>query len=378
MRWLVLFAALSLFAQDDDLVTRHAAAAAAAMQSGDYASAEQHNRIIVRLRPQMAEAEANLGLSCFLQNKYEAAVQAFEAGLKRKPGLENARLFLGISRFKLNQPSSAVAPLRQYVAKAPRDFEGQYYLGLSYLALGQFADAERALVAARGIDPRNTDVLYHLTQCYLGEARQDPARRDALARSYQQTVEAIAAIDPDSYRLGQLRAGFYAAEGKNSQAIQELEKLLRQQPKARGIHYTLGCLYTEQRQYVKALEQFQAEMQLDAPYPRTWLQLGHVYVAMEKPEKALPVLEKALKADPDSRGLVWVDIARAYRVMNQPDKAAAAFEKAITLGENTSSVYYQLGVVAKKAGNTERAREAFAISQKLRNNDPQSKAASSQ
>src|SRR5437667_41789 len=102
MRWLVLLAALSLIAQDDEeLLARHAASAAAAMKTGDYVAAEKHNREVVRLRPQLAEAEVNLGLSLFLQKKYAEAIRVFESSVKRKPELENAWLFLGISRFNL-------------------------------------------------------------------------------------------------------------------------------------------------------------------------------------------------------------------------------------------------------------------------------------
>jgi tetratricopeptide (TPR) repeat protein len=191
MRWLLILAVFSLFAQDEDLVARHAAAAAADMQAGNYASAERHDRAIVRLRPKLAEAEANLGLSCFLQKKYEQAVQAFSTGLKLNPELDNAKLFLGISKFKLGDPSAALPVLQEYVSRHAGDFQGQYYIGLSYLELNRFRDAERPLITARDIDTRNIDVLYHLAQSYLGQARNNPSKRDLLEQSYRAAVERI-------------------------------------------------------------------------------------------------------------------------------------------------------------------------------------------
>src|SRR5713226_5590281 len=208
MRWLVLLATLSLIAQDDeDMLARHAASASEAMQAGDYASAEKHNRAIVRLRPEMAEAEVNLGLSLYLQKKYEEAIHAFEDGLKRKPEMANAWLFLGISRFNLNRPKDALPALRRYTARQPGDMQGQYFLGLTYLVLKRYADAEKPLLAARAIDPRNIDVLYHLAQCYLGQARQAPDRHDSFWPPFEKIVYQIAAIDSRSFRISQLRAG---------------------------------------------------------------------------------------------------------------------------------------------------------------------------
>jgi tetratricopeptide (TPR) repeat protein len=372
MRWLLFSVAFSVLAQgDESLISRHADAASAAMKTGSYALAEEHYRAIVRLRPKMAEAEANLGLSCFLQKKYEEALRAFGSALKLNPDLVNAQLFAGISQFDLNQPAAATPYLVRYTAAKPNDVQGQYYLGLSYLALEKYADAGRVLSIARNIDPGNVDVLYHLAQSFLGQARKDASKRSSMARAYQDAVEQIAAVEPASFRLAQLRAGAAELEGNKAEAIRQVEELLKNDPKASGIHYALGCLYTEARQYDKALSQFQAEMELNAPYPRTYLQLGHVYVALEKPREALPILHHALDVDPGSRGMVWVDIAHAYRMLNEPEKSIAAFEKAIELGQRGASIYYQLGFMLRKAGHPEQAREALAMSQKLRSEEDQ-------
>jgi tetratricopeptide (TPR) repeat protein len=374
MRWLLILGALCLYAQDDDL-TRHAEAAAAAMRSGNYAAAEQENRTIVHLRPQMPEAEMNLGLSCFLQKKYVEAIRAFEAGLRLSPNMDNAKLFLGISRFKLNKPLTALPPLADYTARHPNDFQGQYYLGLCYLSLDRFSEAESPLDKARELDSSNTDVLYHLTQSYLGQARQDASRRKAMARLYQLAVEKIAAIDPNSYRLRQLKAAAYEADGNEAAAIEELEALFQHDPKTVGLHYTLGCLYVAQHRYESALQQFQDEMQMDPPYPRTWLQLGHVYTELQKPRDAIPLLKTALDVDTRGRGQVWAELGRAYRLMNNTQASFAAYEKAVSLGERNSAIYYQLSMVARRAGNLERSREALELSQKLRAAEPKNTAA---
>jgi tetratricopeptide (TPR) repeat protein len=374
MRWLLTLAALTLFAQSDDPVAQHAEAAAAAMKSERYAVAEQEFRAVLNLRPDMAEARMNLGLSCFLQKKYPEAIDAFTAVLKQQPAMDGARLFSGISHFQLNQTAAALPLLRQYARAHPADFQGQYYLGLTALALEQFSDAEQALNAAHSIDPKNTNASYHLAECYLGEARRTPARRDELARKYQEAVAQIAAADPNSYRLAQLRAGAYEADGRRAEAIQELENILRHDPRASGLHYTLACLLIQQRSYETALSQLKAELQLDGPYPRTYLQLGHVYVELQKPGQAVPFLEKSLQADPASRGLAWAELGRAYRALDENQKSLAAFQKAVAQGESNSSVYYQLAMVAKKAGNLELSREALAKSQQLRASEPKNTA----
>lgn len=362
--WPLLLAA---FLAQEDKVSQHAAAAVAAMQEGKYALAEQHHREIVRLSPELAEARVNLGLSCFLQKKYAEAIEAFESGLKRNPDLANARLFLGIAQFNLNRPSQAVPALREYTRIRPDDFQGHYFLGLSLLNLEHFPEAEQALLTARRIDHSNIDALYHLAQSYIGQARQKPSQRDSLWRSYRAAVRQIASLEPGSYRIGQLQAGYYEAIGEKKKAIEELEKLLQPDLRVRGLHYTLACLYVESHLYDKALEQLQAELRLDAPYPRTHLQLGHVYLALQRPDEALPALRLAREIEPESSGTVWVELGRAYMMMDRPGEAAAAFESAIRQGERKSSVYYQLAMAYRKAGRLEKFREALAVSERIRN-----------
>ena len=120
--WLALLA-LSGFLQEDAALSEHAGSAAVAMKKGDYTAAERENRAVLKLRPQMAEAEMNLGLACFLQKKYADALHAFETVRKLRPDMDAAVLFLGISQFKLNHFASALPDLKTYTAGHPDDFE---------------------------------------------------------------------------------------------------------------------------------------------------------------------------------------------------------------------------------------------------------------
>lgn len=371
--WAIFFAAFQLTPQPDD-VSRHSAAASAAMRRGDYAAAEQHNRALLELAPQLAEAHINLGLSCFAQRKYAEAVKAFEEGLKLKPELGNGLLFLGISWFNLNRLEEAIPALEKYSAARADDLQGHYYLGLSLMGLERFRAAVTPLSRATQIDPLNIDVLYHLAAAYLGQAREPASNRDLLRRQYEAILQKIVSVDPKSHRIAQLRAGYYQANGESLKARDELERLVARNPKIRGIHYTLGCMYLESREYEKASEQFQAELLLDAPHARTYLQLAHALIELGGPSRALPLLEQARQAEPSS-GVPWVETARAYRALNRPHKAAEAYQKAIDLGERKANVYYQLAIAYRSIGKTKESDEAFRLSRELRGEEVVSRAA---
>lgn len=339
------------------------------MKAGKYADAEQLQRQILKLQPLLTEAEFNLGLSLFLQRKYDEANSVFRHVLQTKPGLINAELFSGLASFHSNRMRDARWSLEKYSALRPEDFQGQYFLGLTNLALDRNAEAQKSLQAARELQPNNIDALYHLAQSYLGQARKDSSKLAQLQKKYEDVVREIATIAPDSYRIAQLRAGYDEAAGNKAAAIRELEELLKNDPKVRGLHYTLGCLYMEANQHEPSRREFGAELLLDSPHPRTYLQLGHVLLALAKPDEALPMLRKAISVEPENQAQAWVEIGRAYRSMGKPAEALAGYEKAVAHGQRDSATYYQLGMAAKNAGALNRSREALEISKRLRNDE---------
>ncbi|MEO8131739.1 MAG: tetratricopeptide repeat protein [Bryobacteraceae bacterium] len=370
----VLIAVSAACAAEEDLASV-AARAGAALQSGDYPAAERGYRRVVAMAPQMAEAYTNLGLSRYLQREYPAAIEAFERGLKLQPGMANAWLFLGISRFNLNRPAQGLTALKKFIEARPGDFQGQYYAGLCLLALNRYSEAAAQLKLALQIDPLNIDGWYHLAQSNLrmaeahvqerGSAGPDPAKFQVFERGYEDAVAKIAAIEPGSFRIRQLKAGYYEATGDDKKAIDELRAMLSSPAlKATGLNYTLGCLYLKDRDYDHAIAAFEAELQLAAPNPRTYLQLGHAWIGKDEPERALSFLTRATQEEPES-GVPWVEKGRAQTKVGQLEDAIRSFRKAIELKEDTSSVRYLLGTAYRKAGKLDLARVEFEKSQVL-------------
>jgi superkiller protein 3 len=276
--------------------------------------------------------------------------------------MANAWLFLGISLFDSTKPSEALPSLRRYTSLQPGDAQGHSYLGMSLASLEQYQEAAQELSEARKIEPRNTEVLYHLAECYLHMAQSKGADVKELQAAFQRTVGEIAAVDPDSVRLYQLKAGYYEAEGDSDKAIQELEVAVKSRPHVQGVYYTLGCLYSEKYRYEEALAQFHAELELDSPYPRTYLQIGHIYTQQHQPDEALSFLAKATQMEPES-GVPWVEMGRVYYMKDQYDKAASAFERAIKLGDKTASTYLLLSRAYRKMGKLDLAQQAAARSE---------------
>jgi len=416
--WQTLFSAAFLFllasaalASDPDAVWRQAQSE---LKAGRYEAAESLYKEFVKLQPDVGEGWANLGLALHMQKKRDTAIEAFQRALKLKPGLLHAQLFLGINLFNANRTAQAKPLLAAYTAAAPRDPQGHYYLGLTFTASGAIEDAMYSFEKAAELAPKDVDILYHLAQNYITQANEltrraaesDPkipiikrwqeehdsstardinthAEREklktlrprlgrtppdldaeqegavALANLHLATTSRFYALEPEGFRIHQLRAGYYEQTSRRELAIKELNTALSINPNVRGVHLALGAIYKDSSQPELALKELKAELALASPDPAAHLQLAQVYLMLQQAGKALAEL-KLYKQTAPRDPLLYRTLGKTYVSLGELAQAQASYEKAIEHGDRDRGTYYQLGQVYRKLGKTELAAKAFA------------------
>jgi tetratricopeptide (TPR) repeat protein len=156
---------LAFSAGPQTTVNEELAAAHNAEIARNYALAES---IYVRILTKQPDAEIwqRLGLVRHLENKFEAASQAFQSALHLKPSLWTSHLFLGIDYYRLNRFSGALAHLKEADRLNPNVQETQFWLGTTELALHQYWEGFQALEGALEKDPGNTELLRLLAEEY--------------------------------------------------------------------------------------------------------------------------------------------------------------------------------------------------------------------
>lgn len=141
------------------------AAARKAEQAGDFAGAEAIYAQLAAAQ-QTAELYQRLGLVRHMQNKFDAAAQAFEQAVKLDPKLWPSHLFLGIDRYRTNKFDLAY---RQFVTADrlhPGERETQFWLGAAQLARHDYIAGFNTLEAVLRSEPANTEVLRLLAESY--------------------------------------------------------------------------------------------------------------------------------------------------------------------------------------------------------------------
>lgn len=164
-----------LLAASQQAFQAHAGLAQCAQAAGKAPDALAHWQEAVRLRPDMAELQAEYGMALIHANRIEDAAAAFRAALALNPALYGTAYNLGNALAALGKPGEALAPYRQAIAHKPDFAEAHFNLGLAHFKLGQTAEALAAYRAAFALNaglPKIADTLGNLL---LDEGRADEA-----------------------------------------------------------------------------------------------------------------------------------------------------------------------------------------------------------
>src|SRR5882724_3400944 len=159
--------------QDD--LARIYSEAKQAEAAGDLQTASDKYEAIVRLRPQMAEAYANLGNLYYQQKQTDRAKAAYQKAIQIKPELAGPYVFLGVIAFGEHDYPGAVRHLQRAQALQPSNVLIHSYLGYTYYARSAFREAAGELEKAAALEEMDIDVLYHLSKSYGHLARDSYA-----------------------------------------------------------------------------------------------------------------------------------------------------------------------------------------------------------
>ncbi len=272
---------------------KHARLAGEAMQRLDYASAEREYLAILRLVPNVAEVQSNLGLACYLQGKLESAAKHFHGALKLKPSLYAPNYFLGRIRYKQGRFGESLPFLEHAVKVEPENIEACRQLASAHVALKAVGRAIALYRTCLKKDPRQMEVLYDLGVVYMNLAGQSFDRVAELPSSaFSSLIKASHYANLDESGLSERGAWIKVVRNEYHTAIQKAPRL----PEIRA---TLGSLELREGNWDVAEELFEKELELDPSSYLARYGLAEVFLQRKELGKALNYLNDAAKIRPE-------------------------------------------------------------------------------
>src|SRR5215472_1572295 len=130
---------------------------------------------------------------------------------------------------------------------------------------------------------------------------QKPENIDAAIKEFQQALKVNPNYAPALAGLGQAYwRGYEADRGKQwlVLASTNCEKALSTEPRLAAAHTCLGNIYNDKGQYEKAVEEFNAALEIDKSIAQTFNGLGKAYTKLGKPKEAEEIYKQAAAAWP--------------------------------------------------------------------------------
>jgi tetratricopeptide (TPR) repeat protein len=213
------------------------------------AEAHVNLALILAAQDQPVEAEAHLTRALALEERAELRAQAFylrgrlrrqlgrpkEAipdlaqAVRLRPDLAAAQLELGLARIDDGDARGALLPLQRAVELEPESFEARFALGSQYLREGEAARALSHLRKAQTLRPDDREVVYSLGRALRATGGNEEAA--ALLKQLAERSRGRAVADADVREAGRLNN-----EGVELEARGDYEGALERYRAAVAIH----------------------------------------------------------------------------------------------------------------------------------------------
>ena len=307
-----------------------------ALDEKRYPEAVQSLTQAIAADPKDYSLHFNLALAYSLMGKNAEAIPEYKKTLELKPDLYQAKLNLGISLLREKQPAEAVNYLSNAAAENPKEYRANYYLAAALLGTGDFVKAETAYLAALAIDPKSPDAELGLAHAVAGENKLEDA-----AAHFKTAAELNPGFHDDLLEL----AGMYETAKQPEQAI----SIYQQFPENPGAQERLGDLLLKAGRAADAIPCFQVAV-AKSPTEANRAALAEAYLKNNEPNKAQPVVEQILAADPDNFEIRMLH-GRLIRDQRKFPEAAEEFERATKLKPDAPQAWSELAGVLVMAEN---------------------------
>lgn len=336
-------------------------------QSGDPAAGIDLLKDTIKASPKEATAYF------FLSQLYEKSLGKNDVALKYAEQAldidqDNFSFYMANYELQLNlgQPKKA-ADILDRASKVDTS-DPDYWLDLSDLYVRD------TLKDNRPIAPEDLKKLNTLFQKAVSLAGDNPAVLAKVAdfdRLTKQPAEAIPlyqkalglkadSTDPVFLEARSRLAQSFIDTGRNDEAIQTLEDLVKLDSLSASSYKQLGLLYNEKKDYAHALDSLQQYLLLNSGDPRNYLAVMDLMLRLKKYDQAVDLMNDAHHKFPDIPPITY-RLAVALTAAKKNDEALATFEQAESEARIADKemldgqFYYDYGAAAGQAGQIDRA-----------------------
>ena len=375
------------------------------LRRGLFSEAERYlRRSLERLtamhpNPYFSEPFYNLGVTCFYQEKYDEAYDAFYKATWSSEEQEMSFYYLAVIACRNAAYDEALGFVDKSLVKNAHNVKARGLRAMILVKLGEKEMAEEQIADNLKLDtfdymsryaeillhPDNEELAgeYHRLSRDFYETGLRIARDFAESGFYDCALNVLDLCRDDSplvsyykgyylektgncadakreYTLAEKKAPDYCFPNK-LEDISVLESAQKSNPDGAKAYYYLGNLFYDRLQFDRAIELWEKSVECDGDFPTVLRNLAIAYFNKRNDaERARDVLEKAFALD-ESDARVFLELDQLYKKMNySPEDRLELYKAHIGLIEERDDLYTEYVTVLNQAGKFEEAHKAIS------------------
>ena len=261
----------------------------------------------------------NKCLALIESRQYSEAALTIRAYLVTHPDSAAAHFLLGYSLYRENKPTESLAEYTAGARLHKPEANDLAVVAMDYILLHDYADADQWLTQATSWSP--DDELYWY---YLARTKY--------------------------------------AENHFQEAISTFGKCLTLAPHDLRAEYNMGLAYEGLNRNDEAAAAYRTAIawQQNSPAqdPQPYLDLGTLLLEEEKPDQALPPLEKAVALDPKNPR-AHEELGQAWLQTHHLGQADTEMQSAVSLAPDIPSLHFEMGRIYQREGFSAKAKSEF-------------------
>ncbi len=296
------------------------------------------------------------------QGKRNEAAEINSQILKETPDDNDSRGLAATFLLDKGDIAKAMAELQAVVTGAPGNPVSRYNLGRAHLARGEWEQARQQFQKA--IELRSDYVLARLALAQLQVSRSE---FDAALK----TAEAILAIDKGNVNARLIQSAALLGQKKFGDSRVMLDAMLKANPSSPDVLFQLGVVSLAEKKFKEAEGAFLRAYQLNPANSRGLMGIVETYMAQNKSDEALKLLQAESDKTPNRVDLLLAMGNTAVRA-GKFDLAIQTYSRGLAQtekGGKQGDIYLRIGETYRRKGDLNGAIQAL---QKARESLPDS------
>jgi tetratricopeptide (TPR) repeat protein len=178
------------------------------------------------------------------------------------------------------------------------------------------------------------------------------------------TLESLVEVDPQSAELQKSMAEAFRGLKMFKEATERYQSALKLKPTDPEIYFGLGEIAFDKMHFEEAAEDYARAIELNSSDASAYVMRAYAMIELHRPDEAIPLAKRALELNPNLLE-AHIGLGRALEGKGQTEAAIQELEKAAST-DTDGMLHYKLFNLYRKAGHSQEAQRALAISNKLK------------